>query len=139
MNEQSAKRNIWQRHWKWLMPLVIIILIIFMVSPIGNSITDIAKAYSDSSIYVDAFEKAKSNKQVIEILGTVEPIDKFAIIEGHVAYSNNNNSVNITVRIKGSKGKGKFDIAANKVNGTWEYQVLKIRIKEPKHTIVVLE
>ena len=136
---QSTNKNFWLRHWKWLTPLVIVIFTVFMTSPIGNSITDIAKIYSDSSIYEDALEQSKSNEQVIEILGDLEPIDTFAIAEGYVAYSNNNTSVNITVRIKGTKSKGKLDIAANKVNGIWEYQTFKIRIKDTKEIIIVLE
>ena len=139
MNKQSAKRNLWQRHWKWFTPLVIVMITVFMMSPIGNSITDIAMAYSDASIYEDAFEKAKLNSRVMDVFGNLEPINKFAIAEGFVEYSNNNTKIKITVRIKGAKTKGKLDIVANKVNGTWEYQAIAIRIKEPKETIVVLE
>lgn len=139
MKEQSTKRNLWQRHWKWLSLLIILMFTIFIMSPVGNSITDIAKVYADSSVYKEALEQVKLNDEVIEVLGDLKSIDAFAIAEGYVAYSNNNSSVNITVRIKGTKGKGKLDIAANRVNGTWEYQTLKIRIKTPKVTIVVLE
>ena len=139
MNGQSAKRNLWQRHWRWFTPLTIIMLTVFIMSPIGNSITDIAKVYSDSSIYENALEQIKVNPQVMKKLGALELINKFAIAEGHVAYSNNNSSVNITVRIKGTISKGKLDIAANKVNGVWVYQMLKVRIKDPKETIIVLD
>lgn len=134
-----SKRNLLLRHWKWFIPLLIIVFTIFFISPIGNTVSDIAKVYSDSSIYEVALDKANKNEQVIDALGILEPISKFAIVEGQVVYSNNNDSVNITVRIKGSKNKGKFDIDAFKFNGSWEYQTLKIRIKDPKETIVILE
>lgn len=108
------------------------------MSPIGNAITDIAKVYADTSIYENALEKAKVNAQVITVLGDLAPIDTFAIVEGAVRYSNDNKSVNITVRVKGNKGKGKLDIVSHKINGTWDYELIKIRIKDPKKTIVIL-
>lgn len=132
-------RNFWQRHWKWITPAVIGIIAIFFMSPIGNAITDIAKVYADASVYENALEKVKVDDRVIAVLGNVETIDKFAIVEGSVFYSNNNSKLNITIRIKGSKGKGKLDIIANKINGIWDYEIIKVRIKDPKETIVVLE
>jgi len=128
-----------QRHWKWITPIIIGSIVVFFMSPIGNAVTDIAKVYTDTSIYENALEKAKDNTQVITVLGDLAPIDTFAIVEGAVFYSNNNETVNITVRIKGSKGKGKLDIVAHKVKERWDYELIKIRIKDPKATIVVLE
>ncbi len=139
MNKQVTNKNLFQRHWKWLTPLIIVIFVVFMISPIDNSITDIAKVYADSSIYENALIKAKLNNDVIKTLGVLEPIDKFTIAEGFVKYSSNNTKIIITVRLKGSKGKGKLDIAANKVDYDWKYQTISIRIKEPKATIVVLQ
>ena len=105
----------------------------------GSAVTDITKAYSDYPIYEGALNKAKSNNRVIEVFGNLKPIDKFAIVEGFVEYSNNNSSIKTTVRIKGTKSKGKLDIVANKVNGAWVYQTITIRVKEPDETIVILE
>ncbi len=132
-------RTFWQRHWKWITPCGLLIVIVFFMSPIGNAVTDIVKVYADATVYENALEKAKVNPQVITVMGDLAPIDTFAILEGAVRYSNNNASVNITVRIKGSKGKGKLDIVAHKLNAIWDYELIKIRIKDPKATIVVLE
>ena len=108
-------------------------------SGIGGNITDIAQAYTEDSLYQNAIEKVKTNKRALEVLGEIEPIDKLAILEGNAVYSNNNNSVTSSIRIKGSKGKGKMDILAEKNGTVWEYKMIKIRIKNPKEEIQIIK
>jgi len=132
-------KNYWQRHWKWIIPSTLLFLIIFLKSPIGNAVTDIAKVYADASVYENALDEVKANDTAIAILGTIAPIDKFAVVEGAVSYSNNNETVKITIRIKGSENKGKLDIIANKLNGDWVYELIQIRLKAPKKTIVIVD
>jgi hypothetical protein len=107
-------------------------------SNIDGSLTDIAKAYSDNLLYEKAIEKANKNKRVLEVIGQIKPIDKLAILEGNANYSNNNNSIILSVRIKGSKGKGKMNISADKNGSEWVYKKINIRIKEPKEEIQIV-
>lgn len=140
MNELISEKNWWKRHWKWLVPSAIIVsAFVIILSIFSSPISDIAKAYTDTSIYENALEKAQQNLEVTETLGLLEPIDNMAIIEGYVLYSNNDKTVDLTIRVKGSKGKGKMDITANKVNENWKYQKIAIRIKEPKKTISIIQ
>ena len=139
INEQSW----WKKNWKWFLPtFMIMLLLVFgllLSSSVDGNVTDIAQAYSDNSLYEKAIEKAKTNKRVIEVIGELEPIDKLAILEGNAIYSNNNNSVELSIRVKGNKGKGKMDISANKIGNEWEYKKINIRIKDPKEEIQVLK
>lgn len=125
------------------MPTIIVtlFLLLFFSSGMNKVASDLTYAYSDTELYNDALEKAKANKEVIAILGEIEPIDKLAILEGQVNYSEDNRSVKSSIRIIGSKGKAKLDISATKVNSIWTYQTLKVRIKQPKdqkQTIVIV-
>jgi hypothetical protein len=142
-NELLVNKNWWSSNWKWFLPTsLILFLLLFgfiLSSSIDGNITDIALAYSDDSLYEKAIEKTKTNERVLEILGEIEPIDKLAIIEGNAIYSNNNNSVVLSIRIKGNKGKGKMDISAEKKGSVWEYKKINIRIKEPKEEIQILK
>ncbi len=133
----------WQRNWKWFLPtssmLFIIVIGSLITASIEGNAKDYAQAYSDDSLYEKALEKVKANPRVKETLGEIEPIDKLAILEGNTKYSDNNNSVETTIRIKGTKTKGKMDISATK-NGTgWEYKKINIRVKDPKEEIDVLK
>ncbi len=82
------------------------------------------------------------NKTVISILGELQPIDKLAILEGQVNFSEDNTSVKSSIRIIGKKGKGVMDIVANKVDNKWNYKTIDVRIKKPKklkQTIPILK
>jgi hypothetical protein len=142
-NELIVEKSWWKRNWKWFLPtFLLVFLLLFGVilsSSIDGNVTDIAQAYSDNSLYEKAIEKAKTNERVIELIGEIEPIDKLAILEGNAIYSNNNNSVELSIRVKGNKGKGKMDISADKNGKEWEYKKISIRIKEPKEEIQILK
>ena len=94
--------------------------------------SDLSNAYSDTELYNDALEKVKANNAAIAVLGEIKPIDKLAILEGQVSYSENNTSVKSSIRIIGSKGKARLDIIANKVNAEWVYKTITVRVKQPK-------
>ena len=102
---------------------------------------DLVQAYSDTELYENALAKVKSDKRVTELLGEIEPIDELAILEGEVKYSNENKTVNSSIRVTGTKGKARMDISADLINNSWDYEKINIRIKKPvenKQTIEIL-
>lgn len=113
----------------------------FYISAINNHIIDFGQAFADDSLTKNALKIAQQNKTVKEVLGSLQPIDNMAILNGDVKYTNNNKSVELHVKISGSKGKANMDIIADKVNKKWTYKKLDVRIKKPiakKQTIHVL-
>lgn len=142
-NELVTQKNWWKINWKWLIPVVGIILIsisIFFSSGMGGITTDLAQAYMDTELYQNALDKVKSDQKVTELLGELQPIDKLAIIEGQVKYSNDNKTVNSSIRIVGTEGKARLDISADRINNEWNYTKINIRIKNPpkkKQTIEI--
>ena len=142
-NDLIENKTWWERNWKWFLPTFIVLFLLLsgllLSSSVDGNITDITQAYSDNSLYEKAIEKAKMNKRVLEVIGEIEPIDKLAILEGNAIYSNNHNSVEMSIRVKGNKGNGKMDISAKKIENEWKYTKINIRIKEPKEVIEILE
>jgi hypothetical protein len=142
-NELIVQKSWWKRNWKWLVPVCGIILIgtiIFFSSGMDGIATDLAQAYSDNKLYENALEKAKSDERVTKLLGEIEEIGKMAIFEGQVEYSNNNKTVNTTIRIVGTKGKARMDISADRIHHKWNYSKINVRIKNPpekKQTIEI--
>ncbi|EIJ39915.1 hypothetical protein JoomaDRAFT_2958 [Galbibacter orientalis DSM 19592] len=143
-NELIEQKSWWKLNWKWLVPvsgIMIISLVIFFSSGMGGITTDLAQAYADTELYENALEKAKSDIRVTELLGEIEPIDKLAILEGQVEYSNDNKTVNSSVRIVGTEGKASLDISADRIKSEWNYTKINVRIKNPpelNQTIEVL-
>ena len=140
-NDLVAKETWLKRNWKWSVPAIIIFIFIpglLLTSNSQENITDIVQAYSDNSLYEKAIEKTNSNKRILQTIGIIQPIDKLAILEGNAVYTNNSNSVELSVRIKGNKGNGKLDITADKVGKEWKYKKIIVRNKNPKEEIVVV-
>ncbi|MDN3724888.1 cytochrome c oxidase assembly factor Coa1 family protein [Aequorivita sp. SDUM287046] len=142
-NELINQKTQWQRNWKWFVPVCAVLLIsitVFFTSGMGGIATDLAQAYADTEFYEKAIKKAEADQRVQELLGNIQPIDKMAILEGETEYTNNNRSVNSTIRIIGTKSKARMDITANRANNVWVYSKINIRITSPpekKQTIVI--
>lgn len=143
-NELIEKENWWQKNWKWFAPSLTVIILavgILLLTLTGGNLGNFAQAYSDTELYENALQKANSNLKVKEELGELEPISKLAIIEGDVQYSKNNQFVEMTVRVSGSKGRAAMDIAAERIQNSWNYKKIIVRIKNPpekKQTINVI-
>ena len=142
MNE-LVKHKSWIKHnRKWFIPLLglfIIVIVGFFSSGLGGKVKDISKAYADTALYENAIKEVKKNQKAINVLGEIKPTDKMAITEGFVSYSEDNKKVKSTIRIKGSKGKGKLDIHAERNEDSWIYKEIKIRIKGYKEPIIVIK
>lgn len=132
------------KNLKWIIPIACIFaIVIYLISSSGISgiATDYAQSYADTELYENALEKAKSDKRVSQLLGEIQPIDKLAILEGHVNYSNKNKTVNSSIRVRGNKMKAIMDITANRKDNVWNYEKINIRVKNPperKQTIQVI-
>jgi hypothetical protein len=140
-NEIVEKESWLKRNWKWSVPATILFIFIlgfFLNSNSPESISDIVQACNDNLLYEKAIEKANSDKRTLQSIEIIQPIDKLAILEGNAVYSNNNNSVSLSIRIKGSKGNGKLDISADKIGTVWKYKRIIVRNKNTKEEIVVV-
>ncbi|MEX0998216.1 MAG: cytochrome c oxidase assembly factor Coa1 family protein [Flavobacteriaceae bacterium] len=142
-NELIKQKSFWKRNWKWFLLVcgIIITISIFFSTGMGGITNDLVQAYADTELYENALKKVKSDDRVTELLGEIEPIDKLAILEGHVEYSNNNKTVNSSIRLVGAKGRANMDISADRINDLWNYKKINIRIKNPpekKQTIEII-
>ena len=141
-NEIIKSKNWLQRNIKWLLPVIVVVC--FLGSALFSTVSDAqmggyVTALNDGALYKDALKQANQNTEVKKIIGTLEPIDQLAIIESNVEYSDNNNHVNLSVRVKGANAKGRMDVIATKLNNAWQYNTIKIRVKDPKQEIIVLQ
>lgn len=140
-NELVEQKNWFKRNWKWFVPATVIFIFVFGFFLTPNSevnLTDVVYAYNDAALYEKAIEKSNSNKRVLQTIGIIQPIDKLAILEGNAVYSNDKNSVKLSLRIKGYKGNGKLDIIAKKLGAEWIYKKIIVRNKKSKEEIVVV-
>ncbi|OXA82565.1 Cytochrome oxidase complex assembly protein 1 [Flavobacterium aquidurense] len=142
MDNDLVEKEAWlKRNWKWSVPLTLVFIFIFgllLTSNSAENVTGIIQAYSDNSLCEKAIKMANSDKRITQTIGTIQPIDKLAILEGNAVYSNNNTTVSLSVRIKGTKANGKLDISADKIGSAWKYKKISVRNKNTKEEIVVV-
>ena len=140
MNNRLENRNCWERHWKWLIILLVIILLpvgLFFGSGMGSHFTDFGKAFADHELTEEALLLAQENKEVTKFLGKLQPIDNMAILNGELQYSENNKKVELHVKVKGTKGKAKMDVFAERLADKWNYSQITLRIKEDSNTKII--
>ncbi|WP_125717935.1 cytochrome c oxidase assembly factor Coa1 family protein [Flavobacterium ustbae] len=137
-NELVENKNWLKKNWIWTIPVLLFFFGAVFVYNSAEGIVDTAFAYEDQSLYQNAIKKANTNTKVLNTIGVIAPIDKLAILEGNVTYSNNKNSINSSVRITGTNKKGKLDIYATKSGNKWEYKKISIRTKNPNEEILIL-
>ncbi len=129
---------------KLSIPILVILAVLYYLfssSGMGKVVTDLTQAYADPELYNNAIEKANSNKEVIESIGEIKPIDKMTILNGEVKFSDDDQIIHSTVKITGSTRNGKLDLTAERDKESWRYQKISIRIKdseEKNKTIVIL-
>ncbi|MEX0314019.1 MAG: cytochrome c oxidase assembly factor Coa1 family protein [Allomuricauda sp.] len=138
----AEDKSWWKRNWKWL-TVVLGILLLFAIlvisSPVGKKLGDMTKAYADLNLIEDARLKAQENKDVTELLGTLEPVDGLSIMRGIINYSNNDTTVDAYVHITGSKGKARMRVFADWNNGQWVYNNISVVNNELPEPIVVVD
>ncbi|MDP2060532.1 MAG: cytochrome c oxidase assembly factor Coa1 family protein [Flavobacteriaceae bacterium] len=146
MSNDVIEQKSWiKKSWKWFVPLIgIVLILIFSVFPSGfdKILGDYSKAYTDSKLYETALERVRLNERIKEVLGAVEPIDVMTILNGSVDYSDDNKSVNSTIKISCEKGKAMLDISADRIDEIWIYKKINVRIKNPpekKETIEIVK
>jgi len=140
MSELYPKKSWVRKYGKWmLLPMVVIIVLIAIISiRLGDPIADFSKAMLDPTLSKNALKIVQKDEAVLSWMGDIAPINVLSILEGEPRYSDDNQSVDLTVGITGSKKRGKMDIKAIRKGDQWEYKEIKIRTKKPKKTIQVL-
>jgi len=132
---------------KWLLAIIIVLaIVIYLFSSSGMTkiSTDYIQAYADETLYENAIKKANENQIVLDKIGVIKPIDNMTILNGEVVYTNENQTVQSSIKVKGDKnynGKISMDIIANRKNDKWIYKQINIRLKDSaknKETIEII-
>ena len=100
MKKQTTLKNWWKINYKWSLSLAAFIIasLILAYNISRGSFKDMAQAYADPTLFQNAITKANENTKVIQVFGTLEPIDNLAILEGNTKYTNDNKAIEATVR-----------------------------------------
>ncbi|MBC8644385.1 hypothetical protein H9W95_10725 [Flavobacterium lindanitolerans] len=140
MKKQTTLKNWWKINYKWSLSLAafIIACLILAYNISRGSFKDVARAYADPTLFQNAITKANENTKVIQVFGTLEPIDNLAILEGNTKYSNDNKAIEATVRVIG-KSTGQNGHFCPKTGSEWTYGLIKLRVAKTRQEITVIK
>ncbi|MDT0557885.1 cytochrome c oxidase assembly factor Coa1 family protein [Ichthyenterobacterium sp. W332] len=136
--EQQKQKSWFARNWPWVIPVTGCLgLIVLLIVGAGAAIFGVSKMITNSEPYEYAIEQASTNKEVISLLG--DSIESDGIMKGDISLSNDDGHVDITIPIKGKKGKGKVSIKGEKTDGVWDYESIYVTIKSSGEEINLLD
>jgi len=119
LNQDVIHKNWFQRHWEWLVPTIVFCGVLPYYSML----------YTNPS----ALHKVRAHKEASEFLGG--PIETLFLVEGEVCYHTDENSVRMTIPIKGKTVKARMDIKAHNVNEESMHNVIAMRTKNLKNKL----
>lgn len=83
----------------------------------------VGKALSSSKPYQVAIQTAKSNPQVVAILG--DDIEQTGFPNGSINIENSSGKCDLVIGLKGSKGEGKLYVKGEKEADKWTFSMIK--------------
>lgn len=111
----------WQRHWKWAVPLLLLLMLALFAGFVYLLISMIGSGMRNNDAYRIAYEQARSDPRVIAALG--EPIEQKGFISGRIAA---NSYADLRVPISGPLAEGALFIEAHTRTGVWKFTTLAV-------------
>ena len=116
--------NWWSRNWKWVVPCGCLVLIGVAAAFVGGLVWAVRTAMTSSEAYQLAVERAVRHPAVIETLG--EPVEPGWFVSGSVEVTGPAGTADISVPIRGSRGRGTLYVVAEKSAGEWSFERLEL-------------
>ena len=124
---QSAPSPTWfARNWKWLLPAGILLSLLLFASFVGGIFLVVESSFQHSDSYVQALARARADPQVVEKIG--QPIKAGWMVSGRINVSGASGIAEISIPIRGPKGKGTLSVVAKKSAGRWEFETLQVEV-----------
>ncbi|QNH19476.1 Cytochrome oxidase complex assembly protein 1 [Xanthomonas sp. GW] len=120
----AARRGWWSRHWKWAVPLVVMVLGAMLLASIAVFVLGIARVTKSSEPYRVGLMAAQLDQRVIDALGA--PVKDGIMPSGSISTSNGTGSANFSVSLHGARGNGTLYIEAERHAGEWHYTTLQV-------------
>lgn len=120
----SGERSWWQNPWTCGIGgccVGCIALPVLILSILGGGAFLLARS---SGVYQEALEQVKADPRAVELLG--EPIETGWQFNGNVQTGGGGGEARFSVPISGPKASGLLEVEAEKVDGDWHYESIRI-------------
>ena len=124
---QPQQKGCLGRHWKWMVPVGCLGLILGVVALVGGIFLFAMSAMKSSEVYRGALRIARESPAAVERLG--EPIEDGWFVKGHIGYEGGAGSANFEIPLSGPKRSGTLFVWANSPGGDWAYEKLELAVE----------
>jgi len=122
----QQQKGCWGRHWKWIVPVGCLGLILGLVAVVGGILFFAMSAMKSSEVYRGALSIARSSPAAVERLG--EPIEDGWFVKGHIGFEGGSGNANFEIPLSGPKNSGTFFVWASSQGGEWTYEKLVLAV-----------
>ena len=118
-------RGWWSRNWKWVVAIGCLTPLLLMGACVAGIAWLAVGAIRSSEPYTTALDRARTNPEVAERLGT--PIEPKWWVTGNVSVDDNSGTASFKIPIRGPKGEGVIDVSASQSGGdNWTYNRMEV-------------
>ncbi|MBB5886050.1 hypothetical protein DYQ93_18425 [Xanthomonas sp. LMG 8992] len=123
--QRPAQRGWWARHWKWAVPLIVLVLGALLLASIAVFVLGLARVTKSSEPYRVGVMAAQHDPRVAAALGA--PIKDGIMPSGNISTSGaGNGNAELSVSLHGSRANGTLYIEAERHAGEWHYTTLQV-------------
>jgi hypothetical protein len=124
----SARKGWFERNWKWFVPLAVVTFLAFIAAFALLIVHLVLGCIKDMDVYKEAMNRAQSHPAVVERLGT--PVEDGYFVMGNVNMSGSSGEADLSIPIRGPKGKATLYVEATRSRGVWNYDVLEVKFRD---------
>lgn len=121
----ATQRSWWQRHWKWCVPVIVMVLMGLCLAMILAVLGAILGMIKHSTPYRDAVQAARQDTAVQALLGT--PIREGWMPSGQINTHNDAGDASLRIALHGPRGEAELAVEATRQAKAWHYQTLEVR------------
>jgi hypothetical protein len=120
--------NWFGRNWKWVVP-VGCLLPVFFIGGCAVAIFFFAiGVLKQSDVYKTSLARTQANPAVIEAIGS--PISQTGIVSGNSNVNGATGEANLSIPLRGPKGKATLYVEARKSADIWYFQTMQLKVEK---------
>jgi len=129
---RAASPGWWRRHWRWAMPLSVVLFLGALCGMIAWSVLRWSEAAHESPPMREAMRRAACSIELVQVLGEPLRADAMPLGSMQTAYDGRRDVV-LTVALDGPQGQGRLFVTGIRRDDVWDYPVMYV-LGEDKQT-----
>ena len=118
-------RGWWQRHWKWAVPLIALIVLSLVFAFVYGLTTVIGGAVRDNDAYRIAMAQAAADPDLVAAIGS--PIEHDGFMSANMSRGVRS-TASLRIPVSGPRGEATVFVEAEEIVGVWRFSLLSVTV-----------